>query len=226
MKKTLTLALAIGITTSTLSGCSVLKQKQTPLEQYQAHFMSVTPTYQSVEPIFIEAKQKALNEPTTENIEAFNYVLGLKRLLGQNIATGDLGIKHKQVSRKLSIDWGNDQRGGAAMRQPAYIHTLSGGVRQEAPSGYEISPQNVTVNVPPKHLLGNAPLSLSATSVKLNGSQEALSMYELSRWERYCNNGKGMDQRDWEFVRKAGLENVPSILSFDCKPPVSAGRYK
>ena len=225
MKKTLTLALAIGITTSALSGCSVIKQKQTPLEQYQAHFMSVTPTYQSVEPIFIEAKQKALNEPTTENIEAFNYVLGLKRLLGQNIATGDLGIKHKQVSRALSIDWGNDQRGGAAMRQPAYIHTLNGGVRQEAPARFAINPQNVVVNVPPKHLRTDTTLGLS-NSVKLSGSQEALSMYELSRWERYCNNGKGMDQRDWEFVQKAGLENVPSILSFGCKPPAPTGRYK
>lgn len=214
-KLALAVSLAVGLT-----GCSFVQKQQTPIEQHQAYFMSVVPTFETVEPVFIEAKRIALENPTPENIEAFNYVLGLKRLLSQDMQTGNLGHKHKQVSRGLSLDWGNNQRGGAAMRQPAYVHTLGGSIKTYRPDDY---PAPVQVNVPPKHLLGNKPITYS-NGLSSHTGEQGLSMYELSRWERYCNEGKGMDKRDWAFVHKEGLDNVPSMLISDCKPPKVIGR--
>lgn len=223
MRNNLSLALAITLGLS-VSGCSSWQAKQTPLEEYQAHFMSVTPTHASVEPVFVEAKQKALDEPTQQNIEAFNYVLGLKRLLGQELNSGSFGLKYKQVSREPSIDWGNDERGGAVLRQPAFIHTLAGSIHNERPAKYQ---DTVKVNTPPKHLLSTSRLTTSsANSAGVNSKPQGLSVYELSRWERYCNSGKGMDQKDWNFVMKEGLDNVPSILAFDCSPPTTLGRAR
>lgn len=222
MQNKLTLALAITLGLG-LIGCSSVQNKQTPLEQYQDHFMSVTPTFESVEPVLAEAKQKALDEPTQANIDAFNYVLGLKRLLGQDVSTGGLGIKYKQVSREPTLDWGNDERGGAAIRQPAYVHTLAGSVHVARPASNIYNSNKAVVSVPPKHLLSSSSLSLTNKS-GANNEPKGLSMYELSRWERYCNNGKGMDNRDWDFVLKEGLQNVPSMLAFDCKPPATIGR--
>lgn len=46
------------------------------------------------------------------------------------------------------------------------------------------------------------------------------SHYELSRWERFCSGGTGMDEPDWRFVTdNGGASNVPSVLSGQCSPP-------
>ena len=50
--------------------------------------------------------------------------------------------------------------------------------------------------------------------------KEGYSLYELSRWERFCDGGKGMDEADWRFVTRHGGEaNVPDILQGSCAAP-------
>ena len=49
-------------------------------------------------------------------------------------------------------------------------------------------------------------------------SKKSYSVYEMSRWERFCGYGD-MDERDWAFVAKQGRENLPESLSSECTEP-------
>lgn len=50
------------------------------------------------------------------------------------------------------------------------------------------------------------------------GEVKDYSVYNLSRWERFCNYGLGMDKRDWDFVKKHQKE-FPQELRENCAPP-------
>lgn len=50
------------------------------------------------------------------------------------------------------------------------------------------------------------------------GESKDYSFYELSRWQRFCNNGKNMDRLDWKFVKS--YNNVfPKYLLDTCELP-------
>ena len=49
-------------------------------------------------------------------------------------------------------------------------------------------------------------------------SKKSYSIYEMSRWERFCGHGD-MDERDWDFVAKQGRVNLPESLSGECTEP-------
>lgn len=53
---------------------------------------------------------------------------------------------------------------------------------------------------------------------------QSYSIYEMTRWQRYCDHGK-MDEKDWEFVASQGRNNVPDTLKSLCNPP-AFGRYE
>ena len=147
------------------------------------------------------------------------------------------------VSRDLAVSWEGQSRGGAAMRQEAYVHVL--GNRNTVAWSDTYQHLNVNgsdgTNGPGStnssdtfdHDLNNL-FTGSANGSDMegnngtgsynhaggNGGRKAgYSMYELSRWERFCTNGKGMDQRDWMFVTSEGLNSLPRDVISNCSQP-------
>lgn len=120
--------------------------------------------------------------------------------------------KIERVSRELTNTWGNTGLGGAAMRQPGYINVLGKG--------------NLGDRQSQGRLAGNSGANPSAlvAAVKdiesARGDNAGFSVYELSRWSRYCNAGKGMDEPDWQFVTKnGGPAGVPPSMKSSCTLP-------
>lgn len=114
--------------------------------------------------------------------------------------------KPQRTSRELSLAWDNMGRAGAAIHQPDYVHVLHGRVNGHQSQNSEFG-------------LGQGNRN-HATQGKEYGSNQlakgqGYSFYELQRWERYCDNGKGMDEPDWKFV---STERYRAPLS-NCRPP-------
>lgn len=145
--------------------------------------------------------------------------------------------KQERVMRDLTLSWDNMGRGGAAVRQPAYIHVLGEGNLYESGSKASI-PKTGTVSPYIPSDLADVVNEIDSTqnekpviSVAVKDSEsstdsgepkgkEGYSLYELSRWERFCDGGKGMDEADWRFVtRNGGEANVPDILQDSCSAP-------
>lgn len=123
--------------------------------------------------------------------------------------------KLQRVNRELSVDWDNMGRGGAALRQPAYIHVL-GEPRFHAAS---TSIQSGTPDKAGSAMGSGEELREALSTVRDLQKGKGYSLYELSRWERFCNHGKGMDERDWRFVEAEGVESLPPTLHGSCNPP-------
>ena len=118
--------------------------------------------------------------------------------------------KMDQVDRELTLAWGNRGRGGAALRQPAYIHVLGDSLNAR----YDLDEESFLT--PPE----TARAATVATSPERNWVTSGASMYELQRWERFCDQGRGMDEPDWRFVTQAGgREQIPDLFMVDCSPP-------
>lgn len=180
-----------------------------------------------------EYRTRATDNPSVENLATLNRLLTVRqrnmereaREAKEKALIPKYGYKHKQVSRDYTLDWDNYGRGGAVMRQPAYVHTLSG----ENNTG-PVTELNTSFKQNAKHAGGITafPVLVDDTlkmGLKIAGGAQqqretlSYSIYEMSRWERYCNSGKGMDKRDWAFVREQGLNNVPTHMQANCKPP-------
>ncbi|EOV0985941.1 hypothetical protein ACW6AV_003426 [Edwardsiella piscicida] len=148
----------------------------------------------------------------------------MKRLivaLGALILTGcaseqqkDMGpnpadlTKPNRVTRELSQSWDNIGRGGAALRQPAYVHVLGNGNVGSTMNNAQVQTGGML-----RKNTGNNGLFNSMSEGK------GYSLYELSRWERYCDNGKGMDEHDWRFIKAQGETNIPRNALTGCIPP-------
>jgi hypothetical protein len=122
--------------------------------------------------------------------------------------------KPARVSRSLTLAWDNIGRGGAAIREPGYIHVLGGGEVGEAQNKMNDAAAIFSAESNQK---GDVNETLNAFKSLTKG--KGYSLYELSRWERYCNGGKGMDERDWQFIEAEGTEHIPSEVIADCHPP-------
>lgn len=156
--------------------------------------------------------------------------------------------KEARVSRDLTMSWETPQRGGAALRQHGYIdvlgprslHEQNGSADQAAVHSSEFVLASSTPNdgtIEPAAVANviseidqNKRRSLNVSDVpfqnggnNLGGSAvdpHGYSIYEMSRWERFCDNGNGMDEDDWIFITKHdGHMNVPSILIDTCDIP-------
>ncbi len=60
--------------------------------------------------------------------------------------------------------------------------------------------------------------AIDATRLVQKLNTKSYSIYEMSRWERFCGHGD-MDEHDWAFVAKQGRENLPESLSGECTEP-------
>lgn len=108
----------------------------------------------------------------------------------------------------------NRERGGAAFREAEYLHTLGHQKSVDfVKSGAAEGNQNFDVTKPIE-----SAARLSRSSSDEPKVQTSYSIYEMSRWERYCGHGK-MDEKDWKFVKHEGKESLPEILVVGCNPP-------
>lgn len=173
------------------------------IEQYKAQFEKDPPTTEWLQTQTQAMRERAWAEPTKKNVEVFAFFSD--ELNKRQASETRQSNWQAQTHRILTNDWGNDGRGGAALRKPAYIHVLAG---------------EATVFTTLHHPPASMPSTQALVASSLDKLQRgAYSVYELSRWERYCNHGKGMDKRDWAFVIQQGLNNVPTSLVGNCNPP-------
>jgi hypothetical protein len=107
----------------------------------------------------------------------------------------------KPTALDTSLTWYNKQRSGAAINEEGYQHVL----------GH----QNIEIlaDEPAEPLIPSTPADAAKTV-----SKKSYSVYEMSRWERFCGAGK-MDETDWDFVAKEGRGNVPETLDKKCDYP-------
>lgn len=122
--------------------------------------------------------------------------------------------KPLRTNRELTLSYDNIGRAGAAVHRPAYVHVL--GDRHDwaeinAPHGAEID----------KAKINNAANTKGSTSKP----GQALSFYELQRWERFCDNGKGMDERDWRFVESQQYSPPMDVLGVCQAPSFDYSKY-
>lgn len=179
--------------------------------------------------LIAEYRNRSLDNPTVENLTHLNRLLTMRQKnlarqaaekQGKNPATKEAiaSNKYRQVTRDHSMDWDHDGRGGAAMRQPAYVHTLSGYSTTHKPT--EVSPNfgmTRPINAHPVMLENAIKVGISFGDPT---KPQSYSIYEMSRWERFCKDeGKAMDKRDWDFVKKEGANNLPEHLRATCNPP-------
>ena len=69
------------------------------------------------------------------------------------------------------------------------------------------------------------PVSVIKNAAK--ASSQSYSVYELSRWERFCGLGGKMDVKDWDFISDTGRANLPDSLKSSCKErPYTSGEYR
>jgi len=165
------------------------------------------PTYPSDS--WLETNLSIYSEAADRNPTAANRALvaDLKALAERRQRQND---KMRQVDRELTLSWGNRGRAGAAMLQPAYIHVLGESLNDR----YEMDGDRFTTATNP------VPPSGGTDSGDRDWISVGASMYELQRWERFCDSGRGMDEPDWRFVTEAGApNNIPDILVVGCKPP-------
>jgi len=202
-KRTFVAALVLAFT---LAGCSSIGDGLS-VSQYKAQFAGNPPSTEWLEKETQALREKAWAEPTKSNVEVFAFV---SSELDKRLEVEERDEEwYSQTHRLLTVAWGNKGRGGAAFRQPAYIHVLA----NDQPT--------LTTRQHAVPLLNTGTLVSSSFDKLHTLKAGSYSMYELSRWERYCNGGKGMDKRDWDFVRKEGTANIPLALLGKCNPPTA-----
>ena len=152
-------------------------------------------------------KEQAEAKPTEKNVSDYDYLLQLQKERAAR------SYRANHMTRSLTLAWGNEGRGGAAMRQPAYIHVLGVSDPYQLEGGKKFSEADAIAIAEFLKEQNEAPSNDKAE----NKAQAGYSFYELSRWERFCDGGKGMDEKDWEFVTKENT--VPRNIIPDCNPP-------
>lgn len=196
MKKPLINILAIAVLT--LTGCATTSMSD-DLDLYKKNYR----TNASLDMAELTKKvdfawEKTIDEPSNFNNQVYLF---LKNELAQLQLQS---LKIEEVNRHFSVSWGNTGRGGAALRDPAYIQTL-GGIESDE-------------RLPRNRPYSQVAIVDLATAYSLEPGK-GYSHYELSRWERYCNYGKGMDRHDWDFINNEGLHNMPDQLRVRCNHP-------
>lgn len=138
--------------------------------------------------------------------------------------------KPQRTHRHLTVSWDNIGQGGAAMLQPAFVHVL--GNEDSSPQSFTPSKTSVLASKPSpqiapaligpnldemRALLDKAKRVPAVAAIKTT-NKTSYAVYEMSRWERFCDGGKGMTEQDWKFVVKAN-EKVPSGAFANCTRP-------
>ena len=148
--------------------------------------------------------------------------------------------KNARVNEKDAVVYiDEDERRGAAIEQGSDKHFLhktgdngsspliSNNVKynRQDPNAYVNTANSTNVNnkasdntkKPSGTSVSDATRQKILSRYKLGESKD-YSFYELSRWQRFCDNGKNMDRLDWKFVKS--YNNVfPKDLLDTCELP-------
>ena len=148
--------------------------------------------------------------------------------------------KNARVNEKDAVVYiDEDERRGAAIEQGSDKHFLhktgdngsspliSNNVKynRQDPNAYVNTANSTNVNNKAsdntKKTSGTSVLDATRQKIlsryKLGESKD-YSFYELSRWQRFCDNGKNMDRLDWKFVKS--YNNVfPKDMLDTCELP-------
>lgn len=147
--------------------------------------------------------------------------------------------KNARVNEKDAVVYiDEDERRGAAIEQGSDKHFLhktgdngnspliSNNVKynRQDPNAYVNTANSTNVNKASDNTKKPSETSVSdATRQKILsryklGESKDYSFYELSRWQRFCDNGKNMDRLDWKFVKS--YNNVfPKDMLDTCELP-------
>ena len=134
--------------------------------------------------------------------------------------------KPQRTHRHLTVAWDNIGRGGAALHQPGFVDVLSNEDSQtqsytpaKSPAlAPKPSPKATPAIIGPSIDEMRALLSKSAAKPVPTTNKTSYAIYEMRRWERYCNAGQGMTEQDWKFVTQAKGE-VPADAISSCSRP-------
>src|SRR5699024_3273301 len=194
--------LTVATTATVLAACAT----NTPmLKEYKEEFSSNPPTTEWLEENIDSFREKAWEEPNTDNVEVFAY---MKKLLDEyQVVEKRQADWQRQTHRLLTVDWLNETRGGAAYRKAAYEHVLD----NEQPK-LELTSVTSTNHIKRPDTKGRVMRSRD----KLAGTTPT---GDMAVWQRYCNGGKGMTKSDWQTIIEQGAENIPASLADICKPP-------
>lgn len=108
-------------------------------------------------------------------------------------------IGNHEHARDLTTQWSNTERTSASIEQGAYKHVMA---------------KRVTSDFDGKF---NDVEEFKAKPIKVT-TGSSVSVYELSRWERYCKKGEGSDKKDWMFYESSKYA-VPAELADTCDVP-------
>lgn len=197
-----TLVLLMGSSLA-LTACSTwqtkkLTQEEIYAKEYDYLFVNeddLNPAWNLLENMRYSYKQN----PTAEKYARFVYLYNryAESINWRNFATQN----YLNTTRLLHKTWDNIGRGGAAERQPGYIHVLGG----------EAVYNNVAVRY------DTARKKLPASRQSSKKIIHKLNPEDLA-WSRYCNYGRGMTEKDWEIVIAANME-VPAKYLKNCRYP-------
>lgn len=148
--------------------------------------------------------------------------------------------KLKRTTRINTLRLRENQLGGAAVRQGAYVHVLAQEGCCEGKTPLQSDRQNKYLNQniggynldyadlisvlgewDTSRCLGNQHNKKLAEGIKNKDNQSITivnSDINLGRWERYCNKGKHMNENDWHFVQENNYQ-IPEEFETYCSRP-------
>ncbi|WP_075881790.1 hypothetical protein [Vreelandella massiliensis] len=170
-------------------------------------------------------KTAAVEYPTTLNVSRYHQLKAHMEKLAPAVERGH------RITRGLTLSFSNASQGGAAMRQPGYVHVVNSDFNTLRKRMQDLSDEAMA-----RHLVDTAGLSeveaedaiQALKSMEpsrnrhardwLTSDPQGYSMYEISRWTRFCDGGSGMDEADWRFVTDEGRSNAPDLITY-CDMP-------
>lgn len=201
------------IGTVLISGC-VFDQNKPNAEQADAgsysNVIETEPRYHRTHRDLTLALQLEEQGGAAMRQTAYVHVLGTSTE-SQAVSIEDLSAQEaKNLIRDLEAGIARAASGATAQKQGAAIYDAMSGQERPSPSATALT------------AAGSVSLDQSAQifNAVTDRDPRSYSVYELSRWERYCNNGKGMDEADWSFVAKeGGANNLPGVFKGQCNAP-------
>lgn len=126
--------------------------------------------------------------------------------------------KQMQVSTKdLRAEYEKAWRRGAAIDGGGGKHFLDAGCSPSSPiASPSVKYDPFRRGASPATARAGRSRFLDAVPV---GAIKDYSYYELSRWQRFCDGGRGMDSLDWKFIRNWKKHPFPSEMLGSCRAP-------